>query len=373
MSDLHLGKRLHDFSLLEDQRDILNKIIDVINNKKPDVIILAGDIYDKPVPAAEAVALFDDFLSRLSELGAKTFVISGNHDSAERIAFGARLMDRSGVYVSPVYNGKISPVILEDGYGPVAFYMLPFIRPANVRAVFPDREIDSYTEAVRTAVGAMELSPEKRNVLITHQFVTGAVRSESEDISVGGSDNVDASVFEGFDYVALGHIHRAQSVSRDTIRYAGTPLSYSFSEAGQEKSVTIVDLYEKGRYEISRESLTPLHALRRLRGSYDELTFKGNYENTATDDYLHIVLTDEEDVFDALARLRSIYPNICKLDYDNTRTRAALEALPEENPDQKTALELFMDFYEKQNGKEMSCEQRELSRTLIEKLKEEMI
>ena len=224
LSDLHLGKRVNEFSMLEDQEYILTKIINIIDEQEPQVVIIAGDVYDKSVPSAEAVELFDDFLVRLSKRNLKVFVISGNHDSAERIAFGGRLMDKSGIYMSPVYNGKVEPITLADDYGEVNFYMLPFVKPSNVRRFYPEYEIGSYTDAIKAAIDTMNMDANKRNVLITHQFVTGALRSESEEISVGGTDNVDANVFEDFDYVALGHIHRAQKCGSEFIRYSGTPL-----------------------------------------------------------------------------------------------------------------------------------------------------
>ena len=219
LSDLHLGKRVNEFSMLEDQRDILKIILDIIDREEPDAVILAGDIYDKPVPPAEAVQLFDDFLYNLARRDLQIFVISGNHDSPERIAFGSRLLDRSGVHLSPVYHGEVEPVVLEDRYGPVCIYMLPFIKPTHVRRYFPDEGIESYTDAVRTAIRKMGVDRSSRNVLVTHQFVTGAARSESEETSVGGSDNVDAQVFDDFDYVALGHIHGPQNIDSERIRY----------------------------------------------------------------------------------------------------------------------------------------------------------
>lgn len=371
LSDLHIGKRVNEFSMIEDQEYILREILRVIDAEKPQAVIIAGDVYDKSVPPAEAVRLFDDFLTRLAKRKLQVLVISGNHDSAERIAFGGRLMTLSGVHMSPVYTGDTEPVILEDEFGEIRFWMLPFIRPANVRAVYPDEEIDSYTAAVRAAVKHMNIDPAVRNVLITHQFVTGASRSESEDISVGGTDNVDASVFDGFDYIALGHIHGPQNIGSERIRYCGTPLKYSFSEKDHIKSVTVVELGAKGDAVMHTVPLIPRHDMREIRGTYDELTLKGNWENTAVQDYLRVILTDEEDVPDALARLRTVYPNIMRLEYDNQRTRAAVPVGEAENIEHKTEIELFMEFFEKQNGQPMSPEQRTLSEKIIEQLKEE--
>lgn len=369
LSDLHLGKHLHEFSLLEDQRYILSEILQMVDREKPDGILLAGDIYDKSVPSTEAVALLDDFLFQLSQRGFPVFIISGNHDSPERLSFGSRLMKHSGIYLAPVYSGTVSPLTLEDTFGPVRIYLLPFLKPAHVRKAFPDKEINSYTDALRTAIDSMEINPGIRNLLITHQFVTGAKCGGSEEISVGGSDNVDASVFEPFDYVALGHIHNPQSVGRDTIRYSGSPLKYSFSEARRQKSVTIVEMREKGNISIRLLPLFPLRELIELRGSYEELTFRGFYEGTTyPKDYVRITLTDEEDIPDVIRKLRTIYHNLMELSYDNKRTRAGALSDPEEDIQQKSPLELFDEFYAAQNGQPMSQQQREYTQALMERI-----
>lgn len=371
LSDLHLGKRVNEFSMLEDQKHILWEILRIIGQEKPEGVIIAGDVYDKAVPPAEAVALLDEFLVRLAGMRTEVFIISGNHDSAERIAFGSRLIRESGVHLSPVFSGEIEPCTLTDEYGEVQIRMLPFIKPADVRHAFPEEEIRDYTDAVRTVIRHMNPDPSVRNILVAHQFVTGAERSDSEDVSVGGMDNVDASVFEPFDYVALGHIHGPQRIGRETVRYCGTPLKYSFSERNHVKSVTVVTLGEKGRTEIRTVPLIPLHDMREIRGTYEELTLRKNWEGTATDDYLHVILTDENDVPDAMARLRVIYPNIMKVDYDNQRTRtASLTGLAEET-ERKSEMELFEEFYAGQNGQPLSGEQRSFAEALLEKLKEE--
>ena len=369
LSDLHIGKRVNEFSMIEDQKYILTKILNVIDEQEPDAVLIAGDVYDKSVPSAEAVALFDDFLVRLSKRNLKVFVISGNHDSAERIAFGGRLMDKSGIYMSPVYHGEVLPVTLRDEFGSVNFYMLPFVKPVNVRGFFPEKEVVTYTDAVRTAVEQMNIDKSQRNVLISHQFVTGSSRTESEEISVGGSDNVDASVFEDFDYVALGHIHRAQKCGSERIRYSGTPLKYSFSEAKDVKSITVVELKEKGTMELSFVPLVPKNDLVEIKGTYNELTLKSFYEGTSYDhDYMHITLTDEEDIPDVLTKLRVIYPNIMKLDYDNKRTRHFAEIHGAEDVEEKSALAHFEEFYEEQNGQEMSEEQKAFMEGLIQNI-----
>ena len=373
LSDLHLGKRVNEFSMLEDQAFILQEILRIIDEEQPQAVLLAGDIYDKSVPSGEAVQLFDGFLWELSSRKLQVFVISGNHDSPERLSFGGRLMEGSGIHLSPVYSGKVEPVVLEDAYGPVNVYLLPFLKPAHVRRYFPEEEIGTYTEALGKAVEALEIHKEQRNVLVTHQFVTGASRSDSEEISVGGSDNVDASVFDDFDYVALGHIHGPQNIGSPRIRYCGTPLKYSFSEVGQQKSVTVAELKEKGTLEVTARPLTPLRDLREIRGSYLEVTAKSFYEGRNREDYLHITLTDEEDVPDGAAKLRVIYPNLMRLDYDNARTRS--RNLPEgaEEPAAKPPLELFEEFYERQNNQPMTEEQIRFSRELMETILEDKI
>ena len=370
LSDLHLGKRVNEFSMLEDQKYILLQILQIIKSEKPDGILIAGDIYDKSIPPAEAVQLFDDFLTRLAELAVQVFIISGNHDSAERIAFGSRLMGASGIHMCPVYDGTVTSFTMEDAIGPVNIYLLPFLKPAHVRRFFPDASIETYTDALRTVIGSIDLQKEQRNLAVTHQFVTGAARSESEDLTVGGTDNVDAEVFEAFDYVALGHIHGPQKISRDTVRYCGTPLKYSFSEVNHKKSVTIVELFEKGRVEIRTEELTPMRDLREIRGTWDQVTLKANYEKTNTQDYMHVTLLDEEDIPDAAAKLRVIYPNLMKLDYDNTRTRSTRCLGTIEDIKNRSPLELFSEFYENRNNQPMSDVQTEYMQALIEKLKE---
>ena len=369
LSDLHLGRRVHEFSMLEDQQYILTEILQIIDQERPDGVLIAGDVYDKSVPSAEAVALLDDFLVRLSKRDLQVFVISGNHDSPERMAFGGRLMERSGVHIAPVYGGTAAPLTLTDEFGPVNIYLLPFVKPVHVRRFFPDREIATYTDALSAAIGAMAVNPAQRNVLVTHQFVTGAARCDSEDISVGGSDSVDVSVFDAFDYVALGHLHGPQQAGRETVRYCGSPLKYSFSEAGQRKSVTVVELWEKGRVALRTLPLVPQRDLVELRGTYEDLTFRGFYEGTSyPNDYVHITLTDEDDIPGAANKLRLFYPNLMKLDYDNRRTLAGMILDAAEDAQRRSPLELLEEFYEKQNGQPMGEAQRGFAQSLIERI-----
>jgi len=369
LSDLHLGKRVNEFSMLEDQKDILNKIIAVIEEEQPDAVLIAGDVYDKSVPSAEAVELFDEFLVQLANANTQVFIISGNHDSAERLAFANRLIDASGIHLAPVYRGEVAPFSFKDEYGTVDLYMLPFVKPANVRRFFQEEEIRSYEDALKAAIRAMQVNEKNRSILITHQFVTGALVSDSEDLSVGGTDQVSAEVFEAFDYVALGHLHRPQNV-KENIRYCGTPLKYSFSEVNDVKSVTIAELKEKGSLSVRKIPITPLHEMKEIKGNYTDLTFKGYYDAhpELKDSYLHITLTDEEDVPDAAAKLRVIYPLLMKLDYDNTRTRNQQRVTALSEVEKKTPMELFDAFFEMQNGQTMSAEQKQYVETLIEKI-----
>lgn len=371
LSDLHIGKKVNEYSMLQDQIYILKEILRIIDNEKVETVIIAGDVYDRSLPPNEALELFDEFLYQLSSRNVNVFVISGNHDSPERISYGGRMMTENKIFLSPVYDGNVKPISLNDDYGEVNFYLLPFIRPADIRRYFPDENIENYTDAVKVAIDNMNVDFSERNILITHQFVTGAELSESEDIIVGGTDNVSGEVFDGFDYVALGHIHREQTVGKDNIRYCGTPLKYSFSEAKHIKSVIILDFKDKENIEYSKIPLTPLRDMREIRGTYDELTLKSNYESTNVDDYLHITLTDEEDIPDAIGKLRSIYPNIMKLDYDNLRTRGSGIVDAIENIESKSPFELFADLFKQQNNQDMSEEQEEIMRNLIDKIWEE--
>lgn len=379
LSDLHIGKRVNEFSMLEDQEYILKEILGIIDDEQPDGVIIAGDVYDKSVPSEEAVKLLDSFLTSLAKRKLQVYIISGNHDSAAKLAFASSLIDLSGIHISPVYDsaqiammgdGLVRPYKLEDGKGQmVNIYMLPFVKPAMVRAVFPDEAdyIKDYTDACRVAVEHMDVDEKVTNILVAHQFVTGAVRSESEE-NVGGLDNVDVSVFDSFDYVALGHIHGPQKVGRETVRYCGTPLKYSLSEANHTKSVTVVDIPENKKIEIRTVPLVPMHELREVKGTFDELMDRRNYEGTAVDDYLYVVLTDEDDVPDALGKLRTVYPNVMKLGYDNTRTRVTQTIDDGAVLEGKKPIDLFGELYEKQNNKEMSDEQRSFVQDIIDSI-----
>ena len=372
LSDLHIGKRVHEVSMIEDQEYILAQILHLVDQEKADALLIAGDVYDKSVPSGEAVVLFDDFLCRLAKRHLQVMIISGNHDSPERLAFGNRLLTAAGIHLSPVYNGTVTPITLSDQHGEVHFWLLPFVKPAHVKRYYPDEGIETYTDALRVAIEKIPLDKSVRNVLVTHQFVTGAATCESEELSVGGSDNVDASVFEAFDYVALGHIHGPQNIGSNRIRYCGTPLKYSFSECGHYKSVTVVEMNEKGALQLHTLPLTPLRDLRQIRGTFAEVTEPGFYAHDNREDYLHVILTDEEDVPEAMGKLRSIYPNILKLSYDNTRTRTNRIIDGAEAVQSKSPLELFEELYELQNNQPMQDAQRAFTKELMESIWEDM-
>ncbi len=370
LSDLHLGKRVCEMSMLEDQAYILREILGIVEDTRPDALLISGDVYDKSVPSAEAVTVFDDFLCRLAARKLPVLIISGNHDSPERLSFGGRLMEGSGIHISPVYDGTVRPITLRDSFGDVHFWLLPFLKPVHVRQFFPEENIESYTDACAAAVAHMPLNKEERNVILVHQFVTGAETCGSEELSVGGTDNVDASVFADFDYVALGHIHRPQNGGSNKIRYCGTPLKYSLSEVDHHKSVTLVELGAKGELHLELIPLHPKHDLREIRGSFAQLTDMDYYKNTAAEDYLHIILTDEEDIPEAAGKLRAIYPNYLHISYDNTRTRTDQVVDCAENVQRKSKLELFDELYQLQNNQPMSDTQRFFLQELIDAMEE---
>ena len=367
LSDLHIGKRLKDYSLIEDQKYIFEKILEIMDEEQPDVVMIAGDVYDKPVPSAEAVSLFDEFLFDLSKRNKHIFVISGNHDSPERIAFGGRLM-ASGIHMSPVYDGTVEPVLLDDEYGKIGIYMMPFVKPVHVRQYFEDETILNYTDAMRVAIENMNVDEGIRNVLITHQFVTGSQLDGDEELSVGGTDNVDASVFAGFDYVALGHIHRAQNAGGKTIRYSGTPLKYSFSE-NSNKSVTFVDLGVKGQVEVYQRELEPLRDMVRLEGSFAQMTDRNYGENRKHEnDYVQVVLTDEDDIPDAYADLRKVFNRLMFISYNNKRTSYNQNIDGVDSVDDRKPYELFEELYRKQNNMDLSEDQRKIVNKMIEEI-----
>lgn len=368
LSDLHLGKRLNKFSLIDDQRFVLEQVLAYMDEEKPDAVIIAGDVYDKSIPSAEAVQLFDFFLVEIAKRKITTLVVSGNHDSAERNAFGAQLMQLSGVYLSPIFDGKPQKVTLHDENGNVNFYLLPFLKTIQVTHAFPDQNISDITSAMQTIISNMEINRNERNVLIAHQFVAGGEICDSEEIFIGGSDNVSAQIFMPFDYVALGHLHKAQFVDNQKIRYSGTLLKYSFSEICHHKSFTVVELKEKENLNIRTIPITPKYDLREIKGNFFDLI---EVEDNSPNDYLLVTLTDEDEVPDVLAKLREKYPNIMHLRYDNSRTQQTQTIEQGAEVEKKLPLELFADFFQIQNGRELSPEQYQLVEKLIKSIWEE--
>lgn len=360
--------------MIEDQIYILNEILKIIDEEEPDGVLIAGDVYDKSAPSAAAVSVFDDFLSALAQRELIVCIISGNHDSARRLSFGSRIMENSGIYLAPEYHGEAMSVSLQDEYGPLHVAMLPYLKAKEVRPFFPGKAIENCQDAVRCAIDAMHINPSERNILLAHQFVTGAQVFQSEELSVGGLDNVDASVFADFDYTALGHIHGPQNIGGERVRYAGTPLKYSFSECTHKKSVTFVQLRKKGDLRVYTRELVPLHDMAEIRGTYAEVTLRNFYQTAMLkEQYLHITLTDEEDVPEALGRLRAIYHNLMKLDYDNTRTRTAVQIDKGAASENISPLDIFSELYQLQNNAPLSVEQQVLLKALIEKIWEEEV
>lgn len=370
LSDLHIGKRVNEFSMIEDQEYILQQIIQLVGREKPEAVVIAGDVYDKSVPSVEGVTLLDHFLTELSRLEVSVMIVSGNHDSPDRLNFAGRIMEQSHIYIAGVFDGRVKSVELKDAYGPVCFYLLPFIKPSMVSRYYP--EVESYQDAVETVIKNTPLDPLKRNILVAHQFVVSGnempERSESELESLGGLDQISAATFDAFDYVALGHLHGPQRIGRDTIRYAGSPLKYSFSEARQKKSVTMVTFEEKGRVSYELIPLTPLHDMKEIKGPIDALVDRKYY----TLDYIHATLTDEENLIDPMGRLRTIYPNIMKLDFENSRSVSREHTkMSAKDVKNKAPLELFNEFYAMQNNQPMNEEEMEVMKKLLEGLEEE--
>lgn len=370
IADLHIGKRVNEFSMLEDQKYILNDIMRIVDEVKPTAILMAGDIYDKSVPAGEAVEVLDEFLTELANRQVQVFMVSGNHDSPERLNFGSRIMEKSGVHIAGTFNGKLKQVTLQDGEGPVNIYLLPFIKPAMVSPYYPDQEILSYEDAVRSVINACQVDVQERNILIAHQFITNAgkepERSDSETISIGGLDSIDASVFAAFDYVALGHLHGLQSIGRDTIRYAGSPLKYSFSEVRHDKSVTMLEFIKKGTLNIETYPLTAMRDMREIKGPLAELI------RTASlcQDYVRAIITDEEEVYDAIGQLRQVYPNVMRIDFEHNLAKQAADSKTAASGDiaRKSPQELFEEFYSKQNEKDMTAEECRIMLEILEQV-----
>lgn len=372
LADLHIGKRVYEYSMLEEQKHVLLQAFKMAKEHQVDAVLIAGDVYDKSVPTVEGVRLFDTFLTALKKVKIPVFIISGNHDSAERLSFGRHLFENAEIYISGTYEDEILKKTLTDEFGEVDIYLLPFLKPQQIEVREDEEKPQDYTEAVRLVLDRLPLNKNNRNVLVAHQFVGGMGnepdRTDSETQSVGGVDMVDYRVFDAFDYVALGHLHGAQQVGRKTVRYAGSPVKYSFSESRQEKSATLVTLGRKcTEIVIEKLPFTPLHDMREIKGTLSALTSPEILAEGDCMDYMHITLTDEEEIYDVFGKLRAAYPHLMALDFDNARTRAeGAVALTGEILKEKTTMELFQEFYEKQTGLPVSALQEQIMADIIE-------
>lgn len=365
ISDLHIGKILHEVNLLEEQKFVLEQVLALVDLHMPDGILIAGDIYDKAVPSAEAVKVFDAFLSELAVRGLSIFLISGNHDSSERIHFASQILQKQNVFVKGVFDGKLEAVKVKEQEQTVSVYLLPYIRPFDVRPYYPEEEITSYDQAVRTVLAHTDIDEAEVNILVAHQFITGAVSSESETVMVGGIDNIGADAFSMFDYVALGHLHRAQKVKRETVRYCGTLFPYSFDPNEGEKSVTMITIGQEKAISIDTLAIHPRHALRTICGSLQEVL-----SGEVSEDYVKAVLTDGEDQVDVVPKLRDRYPNLLTVEFEG-RKRTALAGLANaEQIAKRSPLELFAEFFQERSGQELDEEDRLLVEQMMRELSE---
>lgn len=370
LADLHIGKRVYEYSMLEEQKNVLLQAFRMAKENEVDAVLIAGDVYDKNIPTIEGVKLFDTFLTALAKKKIPVFIISGNHDSAERLSFGRHLFENAEIYMSGTYEEDILKKTLSDELGQVDFYLLPFLKPQQIEVAEGEEKPVDYTGAIRLVLNRLNINKSNRNVLLAHQFVGGSntnpERTDSETQSVGGMDMVDYHVFDDFDYVALGHLHGAQHVGRETIRYAGSPIKYSFSEAHMVKSATLVHLGES--ITIEKLPFTPVHDMREIKGTLEQLTNPEVLAEGDCNDYMHITLTNEEEIYDVFGKLRAVYPNLMALDFDNSRTRAeGATALTGEVMKEKTMLELFREFYKMQTGTELSRVQEQIMTELMER------
>ena len=368
VADLHLGKVVNGFSMLFEQHHVLEQIVEYVDAEKPQAVLIAGDVYDKAVPPTEAVRLFDQFLTDLVARSVHIMVVSGNHDSGDRLAFGNRILHMQGVHAQGVFTGQMHVVSLGDAAGEVDFCLLPYIKPSYIRLHFPDRSIESYHDAWETALATCP-STSSRRVLLAHQFVVAQgenlERSESEIDAIGGLDSVGAEVAAEFQYVALGHLHGAQRVGYNHIRYAGSPLKYSFSECHHRKGVLCVDMDAVGNVEVQLLSLKPLRDMRMIAGPLHHLLSKSVVEAGNCEDYVHVTLTDEHEITDAIGQLRAVYPYTMQLQYSNRRTMAeGIHHIP--NVENVSPLQLFAEFYAKQNASDMRKAQVDIISALLD-------
>ena len=375
LSDLHLGKLVLEQSMIDDQKYILNQIIDIVKKEQVDIVLIAGDVYDKSIPTIEAVNLFSDFLTRLYKSKVLVFVISGNHDSKDRLSFGNELFVDNGIYIEGIFNGNLRCKTINDKYGKLNIYMLPFIKPVEIKRFYPDEIIDTYEDAIKCILKHSSINKSERNIIMVHQFVTSlgeaVIRSDSESISLGGIDNIDVTLFKDFDYVAMGHIHGPQKVGRETVRYSGSPLKYSFSEVNQKKSVCIIEFNSKENINISKIPLIPIRDMRVIKGPFDKLISKEivNLENK--NDYLDVVLTDDDYIINAIGKLRKFYPNILKLEYENKISSNEVLDNIDIDKSNMSPIDLFSEFYKMQNGIELSTKKKKIIEEVIKEVNDE--
>jgi len=375
LSDLHIGKVVNRYSMLDEQRHVFAQVIAYVKAEKPAAVIIAGDVYDRAIPGVDAVRLFDDFLTELASENVVVMIVSGNHDSPERMSYASRLLSEKSLFLRGSFDGALDRLALEDEHGEVNFWLLPFVKPLSVRGFFgapPSPEIESYGDALAAILEGAGIDYSERNVLVSHQYYAKAgvasLRSESELNPVGGLDAIDAGLIEKFDYAALGHLHGAQSVGAAHIRYAGSPLKYSFSEWRQEKSVTLVALNEKGSASVAPLPLAPIRDMREIKGEIGKLMSAEVSSLAGKDDYLRVILTDEEEIIDPMGKLRSVYPNVMCIDFDNSRKNidASAAAASAEKVASLSPFDLFSEFFLEAQGSTMSAEQAAIARELLE-------
>ena len=375
LSDLHLGKLVLEQSMIDDQKYILNQIIDIVKKEKVDIVLIAGDVYDKSIPTIEAVNLFSNFLTKLYKLKVLVFVISGNHDSKDRLSFGNELFVDNGIYIEGIFNGNLRCETINDKYGKLNIYMLPFIKPVEIKRFYRDEIIDTYEDAIKCILKHSSINKSERNIIMVHQFVTSlgeaVIRSDSESISLGGIDNIDVTLFKDFDYVAMGHIHGPQKVGRETARYSGSPLKYSFSEVNQKKSVCIIEFNSKEDINISKIPLIPIRDMRVIKGPFDKLISKEivNLENK--NDYLDVILTDDDYIINAIGKLRKFYPNILKLEYENRISSNDVSDNIDIDKSNMSPIDLFSEFYKMQNGIELPAKKKKIIEEVIKEVSDE--
>lgn len=372
LADLHLGKRVNEMSMIEDQKYILDQIIMLVKEEGVQIVLLCGDIYDKSIPTIEAIHLLDEFLDKLSQMEVKVLMISGNHDSIDRLSFGKSLFKRSNLYIASQFQDEIEKLTIKEGEITINFYMLPFVKPAYISHKF-ELQTESYEECFRYLIGHTKINEDETNILLTHQFITANKTdpqlSDSETSSLGGIDNIDFHVFDPFDYVALGHIHKPQAMGRDMVRYAGSILKYSFSEIHMDKKAVILTINENKDIKLSFHPLKPLRDMREIECSLEEL-MKKECEIGNTQDYMHVILTDEEQILDAIGKVRTVYPNVMQISFKNRRHMKQLESIQikEDQISDQSPMELFEQFYKMQNHIEMDEKRLQMALSIFEEV-----